>query len=127
MDIRNAQNRLPDGALIYREYEALLPNGLHVAVAITLDALWAEPDIEIPVSAGSAMVHGHVVLLDANEREPPMTWTCDGIEIQITATPPIAAPMQSDLRDAIGVFVVDFLDKAGHEIEVLLGRPSAVH
>ncbi|MBV8391768.1 MAG: hypothetical protein JOY81_01165 [Alphaproteobacteria bacterium] len=126
MDIKGPGPQLPGHTLIYREYEALLPCGERTMIAVTLDALWDASGTAAAARASGPTAYGHVLVLDS-ECELPIIWTYDGIEIHIAASPAMAAGVRTDLREAIGGFVLHFIEAVGQEMNELLGSSSSIH
>ncbi len=118
---------LPEGTLIYREYEAVLTDDTRTMIAVTLDDLWDASKAAQGARADGAAAYGHILLLEAMPGEPPMIWTCDGAEARIIATPRMADAMNGELRNAIGKFLLHFLQAIWQELEMLEDQAPTVH
>lgn len=116
MGTRETEKLLPAGTLAYREYEALMPDNTRITIAVTLDDLWDGSQAAAGALAHGAASYGHILILEADE-DPPMTWTCDGAEVRIAAAPSMADAMRTELREAIGSFLLHFLAAVWQELE----------
>jgi hypothetical protein len=122
-----AEKLLPEGTLLYREYEAVMPDDRRVTIAVTLDDLWDGSQAAADARTTGAAAYGHILLVDGAESEPPMVWTCDGAEARIVATPRMAGTMEGGLRDAIEGFLLHFLAAVWQELEAIEDDASTVH
>jgi|SRR4051812_6757716 hypothetical protein len=109
---------LPEGTVIYREYEAQLLGGQTASIFITLGNLQASSQSATRAREDGALVYGQVLL----ERGcAPMEWSYDGTAITIVTGPPPAL-LQAELKEAIGAFVLHFLRALEAEIDALSGE-----
>jgi hypothetical protein len=125
MEANEADPLLPGSTLVYREYEALLPDDTRVTVAVTLDDLWDGSDAAMAALAEGAVAHGHILILEA-AGAPPMAWACNGAEARIVAASWTVDAMQPELQDAIGSFLLHFLAAVWQEFEPF-EEPATVH
>jgi hypothetical protein len=110
---------LPENTLIYRDYQV---DGILATVRITLAKVSEGEQVDIAVRSKNVELCGHILLANiAGTCPPPMSWTYDGVEIDIVAAG--AATLPPELRLAIGAFLRHFLSGIEEELDSL-GNPS---
>jgi hypothetical protein len=122
MDTGKVEGLLPQGARVYREYEAVLSDDTRTSVAVTLAGTCEGSQAR----ASEAVAYGHVLILDSPEGLPPLKWTFDGAQIHIVMEALAAGALRTELREAIGTFVLHFLQTLEQEIDAL-PDPSLLH
>lgn len=117
---------LPENTLIHREYEAQIDD-VRTTVTITLAQMWDGTEKD---SADKEDVElcGYILVVHlAGASFPPMVWTFKGGEISIVAANLPAGTLPSELRMAIGAFVLHFIGAIDEEIKALGGPSPTVH
>jgi len=65
------------------------------------------------------VAYGHVLILDCPAGLPPLKWTFDGAQIHIVMEALAAGALCTELREAIGSFVLHFIQTLEQEIDGL--------